>query len=111
MRKASYLFLVLGLLGPFVTSWFVERARQEYFARTGFEADGIGLFATIAFGALATLALLMAAALCGAGSFGKLQAPRALSRKIELAMVCAPAVVVIGLFVAFWAMVPSATPA
>ena len=111
MRKASHVLLILGLLTPFVTAWFVERARQEYFARTGFAADGIGLFATIAFGALATLALLLVAALCGAHSLGSLQAPRALRRKIELTILCVPALIVIALFFAFWWMVPSSTPA
>jgi len=101
-RKFSYLFLVLGLLTPFATSWYLTQARDEYLARTGFEPDGMGLFGIALLGALCMFGLFVLAAFCGIRAFRRVTAPRPLIRKIEVATLCVPLVVLVTLGFGFW---------
>jgi len=95
MRKLSYLFLVMGALAPLVTWFFIARERRIYAARFGEAPEGTGLFGIVVLGAFAALMFFAVSAIFGINSYRVLNPPRALLRKIEVALLLLPSLVVI----------------
>jgi hypothetical protein len=88
MRKASYLFLVLAILSPFVTFWVVQRESDLYATRFGVRPEGMGIFGMVAMGAAVTFVWLTLSAFMALLSYLALRAPRALLRRLELGIIC-----------------------
>jgi hypothetical protein len=95
MRKASYLFLALGLLSPFVTSWFIQREIAIHRAQFGMDPEGMGLFGIMALGAQAAFILFLISAICAMRAYQVLTTPRRPLRKVEVAILCMPPPLVI----------------
>jgi hypothetical protein len=100
MRKLSYLFVALGVLAPFVFRSWVRAAERSYVEQYGFSPDGTGLFAMVATGVVATFAFFALGLLCAVWSFRLLKSPCTLGRKVELAILTAPPLILIA-FVLF----------
>ena len=90
MRKASYIFLALGILTPFVTEIFVRREAAEYRARFGFDPEGIGLFGMTAMGAAFMFLFFLLSAIFATRAYRLLIQPRPLLRRVELAALWLP---------------------
>jgi len=89
-RATGYLFLVNGALAPFLTGLYSEHVSREHEARTGFPPDGMGLAGVMIIGGVVTFLLFLLATIFAGISFAKLESPRPLKRKIELALFCLP---------------------
>jgi hypothetical protein len=110
VRKLSYIFLVLGVLTPFIVSWKLEQERLDYVARFGEQPEGMALFALYVAGTLCMLVLFAGSTLFAIGSYRSLSVPRPTGRKVELALLCLPLFVIVAGCVAFVAMPKESPP-
>jgi hypothetical protein len=99
-RRLSYLFAGLGVLAPFISSWWVKAAERAYVAEYGIPPEGTGLFAMVAIGVVITFAFFALGLLCAIWSFRLLVSPRTLGRKVELAIFAVPPLILVA-FVLF----------